>query len=76
MNARLQRIQRASGPFLKKCQSAGVWYLTTHDWSGEFTAKEIQAWLDDGADEDNEECENMDENEEDKVDMEQEGPVV
>jgi hypothetical protein len=25
-------------------------YLTTHDWSGEFTAKEVRPWLDDGAD--------------------------
>jgi hypothetical protein len=41
-------------------------YLTTHDWTGEFTAKEVRPWLDDGVDGEDMRCKEEDEDEEDK----------
>ena len=38
-------------------------YLTTRDWSGEFTAKEVRPWLNDGVVGECEECEEEDEDE-------------
>jgi hypothetical protein len=51
-------------------------YLSTHDWSGEFTAEEVRPWLDDGTDSEGMVCKAKAEDEDDKDDTELQGPVL